>query len=65
MRSKFSVFSPRPYHALLRLVELQFLVKAGRFLAQAEALQDARALELLCHSLWHASVTLTDARYVL
>lgn len=45
-----------------RLVQLGFLLKLAEFFGQAEAREDPKAQELLAHSVWHVSVTLTDIK---
>lgn len=54
-------------HSLLlmlppRLVQLGFLRKTGRFFGQAAAQKDPKAQQLLAHSVWHLSATLTDVK---
>lgn len=44
------------------LVQQGFLVMAERFLRLAEAFRDPKAQEVLAYCLWHATLTLTDAR---
>lgn len=56
-----SVYPPTSA-AVSRLVQLGFLLKLGQFFGQAEAQKDPKAQELLAHSAWHLSVTLTDIK---
>lgn len=53
--SLFLMLSPR-------LVQLGFLRKTGRFFGQAAAQKDPKAQQLLAHSVWHLSATLTDVK---
>lgn len=45
-----------------RLVQLGFLRKTGQFFGQAAAQKDPKAQQLLAHSVWHLSATLTDIK---
>lgn len=57
-----ATFLPRTAPSLSRLVQLGFLLKLEQFFGQAESQNDEKAQELLAHSMWYMSVTLTDTK---
>ncbi|CBN78114.1 hypothetical protein Esi_0095_0086 [Ectocarpus siliculosus] len=57
-----SIFSEADASDVARLVQLGFLRKTGQFFGQAAAQKDPKAQQLLAHSVWHLSATLTDVK---
>ncbi|CAM9474213.1 unnamed protein product, partial [Ectocarpus fasciculatus] len=57
-----SIFSDADASDVARLVQLGFLRKTGQFFGQAAAQNDPKAQQLLAHSVWHLSATLTDVK---